>query len=435
MSSRILIVDDDAMIQGFLRLALENDGYVVSEARSAAEMRTLFQQGGIDLIILDLGLPDGDGLDLVAEIRTASSLPIIVASARQGASDRVAALERGADDYMTKPFDPKEMLLRLKNLLSRCQPAPGFPPLGEGAPMSSAEVKPPVPPTMKTSPVNPVPQSIHPVESYPAPQSVHPVESNPAPQPMSAEASLQAAAKKSAPSPVSKGPAKGNVDKSVVFAGLIAVIAFGGAGFYWFTNSMTSSTDSRIAALERQLTSQNSADNLASDGQPRRGALQPPSEPDVKIAQPSAEAAVFDREPLTRSVIAPSTPTRQAEPNPPQARPVPAAPAPLPASSTAWVKNSKCEPLPDLNWWRVKTHQQVVRYVNREHEGDWRPYLNNWRARIEKLQDISDRGSGIKTSSGEILQGETLENYIRDTSDRISIIQCLSREARLATRR
>ena len=423
MSRRILIVEDDAMIQGFLRLTLENDGYVVSSARTAAEMRVIFQQGGIDLIVLDLGLPDADGLDLVTEIRAASTLPIVVASARHAADDRVAALERGADDYMTKPFDPKEMLLRLKNLLSRCQAAPVPIPAGEGA-LHPAQLKPPVPPAMKTSPVSPAPHSEHPVESNVSSQP-EPVE---APAPVTAESSLQAAAKKSALPPISKAPARGNVDVSVILAGLIAVAAFGGAGFYWYTNSMTASTDSRIAELERLLQDQNSTNNSQPTAQPRRGALQPPSEPDVKIAQLSAAAV-----PQNSDQLAPR-PATSAQPTVSDSA-AQTGTSPLPANSTAWVKDSRCDPLPDVNWWRVKTHQQVVRFVNREHGGDWQPYLNNWRARIEKLQDISDRGSGIKTSSGEILQGETLADYIRDTDDRIAIIQCLSREARLATQR
>ncbi len=433
MSQKVLIVEDDTMIQGFLRLALEGEGYQVNVVRTANEMRVAFQQGGYDLILLDLGLPDADGLDVISEIRAASSVPIVVASARQGSSDRVAALERGADDYLTKPFDPAELLVRVKNLFSRCNahPVSAAPP--GGVPNMDAKVKPPIPPAMKTTPVSPVPASVHPVETKQEPHQT------------SVEASLQAAAKKSAPTPVSHAPAKGNVDISVLIAAFVAVIAFGGVGFYWFTTSMTTTNDNRIAALERQLSSQNPTDEAQVDGGARRGALQPPAEPEVPIAQSTAERSAdlpsSAQDQLSQSVTSSSSrnSVAPAEPieNAPVSNDVVAAPRlnEPKAKSTDWALNSVCPPLPDVKWWRVKTHMQIVLFVNREHDGDWQPYLNNWRARIEKLKDIMDRGSGIKTSSGEILQGESLANYIRDTANRIAIIQCLSREARIASER
>ncbi len=435
MSQCILIVEDDAMIQGFLRLTLENDGYVVNAAASAAEMRVNLQKGGIDLIILDLGLPDADGLDLVTEIRAVSPVPIIVASARQEASDRVAALERGADDYLTKPFDPTEMLLRVKNLLSRCAASPVPSPT---LPQETAQSG-PIPPKMKTAPVRPVPQIAPAAAATPpvAPGSAPVAAAAPPVTPATAESSLQAAAKKSAPQPISQAPARGNVDKSVILAGIVAVLAFGGGGFYWFTNSMSITITDRSAAPNQQLDNRDANATGRSQDAPRRGALQPPAELDVKIAQSPGDRTPAGRDAFTRSVTASPQPAQGQRPISPFTTPVPqtqqAEPAPLPADSTAWVKDSNCAPLPDVKWWRVKSHQQIVRYVNREHDGDWQPYLNNWRARVEKLQDISDRGSGIKTSSGEILQGESLADYIRDTAERISVIQCLARDARIAT--
>lgn len=435
MSSRILIVEDDAMIQGFIQLTLEHGGYTVGTARSAAEMREQFQQGGIDLIILDLGLPDADGMSLVSEIRATSSVPIIVASARDGASDRVDALERGADDYLTKPFDPTEMLLRIRNLLNRCAAAPVLPvaPTPQPSqpaqpapqPRQPAQPAPPVPPALHTAPVSPMPlpASVTPAAN-PVPPAAPPAST---PAPLSATESLQAAAKKSAPQPISQAPARASIDKSVIVAGILAVAAFGGAGIYWFTNY-------RPLGVERiQPAAQNQA---GSDTQPRRGALQPPSQPDVRIAQSSNSSSQPAPDNLTRSVTSLSDPAPdpdQSTRQPPPASATGVAPqASLAVSATAWVKNSKCAPLPDVKWWRVKTHLQIVRFVNSEHKGDWQPYLNNWRARLEKLKDISDRGSGIKTGTGEILQGESLAEYIRDTADRIAIIQCLSREARIA---
>ncbi|NQW00017.1 MAG: response regulator [Rhodospirillales bacterium] len=451
MSSRILIVEDDAMIQGFLRLTLENDGYQVSAAQNAAEMRVQFQNGGIDLVLLDLGLPDADGLDLVTEIRSASSLPIIVASARAGSSDRVATLERGANDYLTKPFDPMEMLLRLRNVLNPCAPAPAAHSTGPLQPERRAQPTQPerraqpaqpaqpaqsVQPPQPAHPAPPVPPALHtpPVSPLPLATPAAPVAS-PA-EPVSAEQSLQAAARKSAPQPISQAPAKASVDKSVIIAGILAVVAFGGAGLYWVTNYMPVTNDENRPARERQIAGQDGAGQTESGTLQRRGVLQPPSEPDVRIAQSSNGAPQGNRDNLTRSVT--SLPDQDLPPSATgQRAPVTQASVSAtdasPVDGTEWVKNSKCAPLPDVKWWRVKSHLQVVLFVNSEHGGDWQPYLNNWRARVEKLKDISDRGSGIKTSSGEILQNESLAEYIRDTADRISIIQCLAREARIAT--
>lgn len=489
MSSRILIVEDDAMIRGFLRLTLENDGYEVTAAHTAGEMREQFQAGGIDLIILDLGLPDADGMDLVTEIRSASPIPILVASARQGSVDRVEALKRGANDYLTKPFDPAELLVRLKNMLDMAKkgapvpeatpttgpaPAPAPPPFADrrapnkanptgdrraqpaaGQPTGDrrAGARGPVPPAANAEPVSPLPPS--PAATVP-PAQTPPGAAAPAPAPVSAEASLQAAAKKSAPQPIHPPPEKPSVDKSVIFAGVLAIAAFGGAGVYWYNTSDTpQEVAARLSAADPRASNQSVANTAApagstiptTPGDPRRGALQPPAEPDVRIARSNSTAPD-----LTRSVTSPPTPQPQSAGPAPTSSVPPQAGTQLPAQtsdpqtsalsngtlpplSTAWVSKSKCAPLPDVKWWRVKTHQQVVRFVNREHNGDWLPYVNNWRARIEKLKDISDRGSGIKTSSGVILQGESLAEYIRDTADRIAIIQCLAREARIATGR
>ncbi len=438
MNYKILIVEDDEMIQGFLRLTLENENYVVTAASSFAEMRTLFPQNPYDLIILDLGLPDGDGLDLVSEIRSVSTVPILVSSARQGASDRVAALERGADDYLTKPFDPAEMILRLRNLLARCTAGQAAAQPSAGATNTSARSggrrasdhagpTPPQPPQINSGPVRPV--------TEPA--------STPEPLPGAAagvvEPSLQAALKKSAPPPPPpQGKATGNIDKSVIIAGVLAILAFGGAGYYWYNQTMkmptwAGGTNETVAERQDRLAgSSGDQQNNEETGQPpRRGGLQPPPEPDVPIAR-SAQQGTTDG--LSRSATTgggtqdlnstnslPSTVSRRQRESELAA---------LPATPPAIVTDNRCDPLPDVKWWRVKTHQQIINFVDENHNGDWQPYLNNWRSRITKLQDIAERGSGIKTSTGEILQGESLAGYIRDTADRINIILCLSRESR-----
>ncbi|MGH9895528.1 MAG: response regulator, partial [bacterium] len=104
----ILIVEDEKEIRRFVRNALEGEGYRVFEAENMH--RGLIEAGTRkpDLVILDLGLPDGDGMDFIRDLRAWSSLPIIVLSARIEESDKVEALDRGADDYLSKPFGVAE---------------------------------------------------------------------------------------------------------------------------------------------------------------------------------------------------------------------------------------------------------------------------------------------------------------------------------------
>jgi len=119
MKQRLLIVEDDEMVQSLLAAYLRREGFLISLAGTGKEMLACADTEKIDMILLDLGLPDEDGLTLARQIRARSNLPIIVLTARLGKSDRLAALEVGADDYMTKPFDPEELILRIRNLLGR----------------------------------------------------------------------------------------------------------------------------------------------------------------------------------------------------------------------------------------------------------------------------------------------------------------------------
>jgi two-component system KDP operon response regulator KdpE len=114
-----LIVEDEPQIRRFVREALEAKGWQVHEA--ASRQRGLVEAGTRkpDLIVLDLGLPDGDGLDLIREVRGWSSVPIVVLSARADEADKIAALDAGADDYLTKPFGVGELLARVRANLRR----------------------------------------------------------------------------------------------------------------------------------------------------------------------------------------------------------------------------------------------------------------------------------------------------------------------------
>jgi two-component system KDP operon response regulator KdpE len=110
----ILLIEDEAPIRKFIRASLSNEGYRLLEAATAKEGLMLAQQQLPELVILDLGLPDQDGLQVIHNLREWSSVPILVLSARGQEQDKVAALDAGADDYLTKPFGIGELLARLR---------------------------------------------------------------------------------------------------------------------------------------------------------------------------------------------------------------------------------------------------------------------------------------------------------------------------------
>ena len=115
----IVVVEDEANIRRFVKLALESEGFQVFEADSVK--RGLIETGTRrpDLVVLDLGLPDGDGIDFIRDLRNWSEIPVLVLSARTTEIDKVAALDAGADDYLTKPFGAAELLARVRAHLRR----------------------------------------------------------------------------------------------------------------------------------------------------------------------------------------------------------------------------------------------------------------------------------------------------------------------------
>ncbi len=120
-SPRILLIEDDANIRRFVRLALEDEGWQVFEADTAKRGLIDAASRQPDAVVLDLGLPDADGKTVIAELRTWSQLPILVLSAREREEEKVAALDAGADDYLSKPFGVPELLARLRVMLRRRQ--------------------------------------------------------------------------------------------------------------------------------------------------------------------------------------------------------------------------------------------------------------------------------------------------------------------------
>ena len=115
----LLVVDDDERIRNLLRQYLINQGFIVSTASGSEEARNKIKLMRFDLIVLDIMMPGDDGLILTREIRDNSQTPIILLTAKSGTESKIEGLELGADDYLTKPFNPKELLLRILSVLKR----------------------------------------------------------------------------------------------------------------------------------------------------------------------------------------------------------------------------------------------------------------------------------------------------------------------------
>jgi DNA-binding response OmpR family regulator len=119
MTTTVVIVEDESKLRDLLRSYIEREGMVVLSTGSGAEAITFARTAHPDLVILDLGLPDLLGEDVASELRTFTDVPILVLTAKAAESDRIRCLELGADDYMTKPFSPRELVLRAQAILRR----------------------------------------------------------------------------------------------------------------------------------------------------------------------------------------------------------------------------------------------------------------------------------------------------------------------------
>ena len=120
----LLIVDDDRDIRTLLADHLRDAGYRVTTAADGVEMRKVLEKGPVDLITLDLNMPREDGLTLCRDLRARSQTPVIMLTARGEPIDRIIGLEMGADDYLAKPFEPRELLARIRSVLRRAQSLP-----------------------------------------------------------------------------------------------------------------------------------------------------------------------------------------------------------------------------------------------------------------------------------------------------------------------
>ncbi|NND44209.1 MAG: response regulator transcription factor [Xanthomonadales bacterium] len=133
--AHLVLAEDDEFVQKLLAAYLEQAGFRISLAGTGRELLSTLDAGAVDVVLLDLGLPDEDGLVLMRQIRLRSTVPVIVLTARQEREDRISALELGVDDYLTKPCDPEELVLRVQNLLKRSSAEQ------TGTPTRGAEIK------------------------------------------------------------------------------------------------------------------------------------------------------------------------------------------------------------------------------------------------------------------------------------------------------
>ena len=127
MSSRALVIEDDEAIGALVRTYLERDGFEVAWARTATAGLEEIERNPPEIVLLDIGLPDGDGFDVCRRVRRTSRVPILFLTARDEEVDRIVGLELGADDYVSKPFSPRELVARVHAILRRVQPEPETP--------------------------------------------------------------------------------------------------------------------------------------------------------------------------------------------------------------------------------------------------------------------------------------------------------------------
>jgi len=123
VGTRILAVEDDERIRSAVKLALEDEGWTVDEAESGEQAIEMFQRSNPDVVLIDIMLPGIDGFELCRTLRRTSDVPVVMVTARNDTHDIVAGLEAGADDYLTKPFAPKELSARIRALLRRIRPS------------------------------------------------------------------------------------------------------------------------------------------------------------------------------------------------------------------------------------------------------------------------------------------------------------------------
>lgn len=379
----VLIVEDDPIIQALVHQALGGSGYDTLTAGSGRAMFDVLEQDKdrVDLILLDLGLPDGDALPHIVKVRELTSVPVIVVTGRERIDDRLMALGLGADDYMTKPIDVRELVLRVGNIISRRGDGPA--PTGAPIVVDGNRIK-------------------NPPKSQPA-----------------------------------EKPKKSSSSSSALVGVLVLIgIAIGGAGAFWLTlDEPLTEPNAPVAAFDQPTAAPTAPEQPAQ--QPQTVEPQPPA-PAPQSAPSVAETVVVTEQTNTggsRSVIT--------------AQPEIASPAAQPDTATGsqdvlntqtraralgyqWVLDSACARIPQVDWWRYKTHADMAEFVVRRHEGAWEPFIDDLIRRLAKMYDIAERGSAALTPGGDRMEGEVLEQYIQDSVNRLEVARCLAEEAKQA---
>jgi len=358
MKNHILIIDDDEMIRTDMAQYLKNEGYKVSAAGTGQKGLSVLGKEEIDLVLLDLNLPDGDGLSIEQQVREEFSVPIIIVTARTGQDDKLMALSLGANEYLTKPVDAKELLLRVRNLLS----------LADNG-------------TEATSPV----------------QKADAVAIKKA-------LSLQVRDFLDRTRTDHKATdSTGRRSYGTLFRvlAIIVVVTAGGGGAFWFFGTM-----SELPPVAPEQT--------------RSAPDKPSSRAPVDKAIERSEASEPAQKTLEKKRATVSVDIPEEQPPKPAAE----------ETGYEWALKSKCDPIPDIEWWKNKTHVSIAAYVDRKHGGEWKAYMNQWYRRLLKLQEIHGRNSGVKSSTGVVLKGNELKAYIKKMRTRLSVIRCLAQEAR-----
>lgn len=394
MPHKILIVDDDELIQQLVALQLQSEGYQTTAVLTGGAMFAALAAQQFDLIVLDLGLPDGDGLTIAQHLRTKSTIPIIVVTARQGSDDRVMALGIGVNDYVVKPFDPRELSLRISNILKPIGPvyADGTVP---GMPPHAAPVIPPVYPAV------PGQYQPQPVGYTPVPPQVPPQVS---PLPGGERRGSRDERRDRRENPEARAK---HVKRRIkyILLGTMAV-------------ALSVLITTFLVSPDSPLSNQQAQPTQGTDDEPVPLSLaNPPQSQDeekvvtVTLESPNSsgpEPALTDSDTSSRVVPGIST------------------------VDDSWIKRVICEDFPEVDWWQIKSHSGVVRYVRRKHGGNFGQYYDSWSERLTKMQEILNRDSGAITRTQVVLRGEDLKNYILRLEKRLEIINCLSQAAVIA---
>lgn len=344
MSNHILIIDGDEAVREDLSRHLKTQGYQVSTSGTGEGGLEIVERETVDLVILDLNLPDGDGLSIEQKVREDHAVPIIIATARSDQEDKLMALSLGATEYLTKPVDEKELLLRVRNII-------GLVHHGDGAATPS--------PRQEADE-----QAIKKSISLRVKDFLEHARTGPA-----------------------NAPERGrrSVVVGIAVTLLVLVVLIGGGAYWFFTGG---------------------------------------TEFDYAQPLPTAESPAPAQKPPQKTL--------------PEEKPVAAVEIPAEQRARPEVKNgngyewalaTKCGPLPDVEWWLNKTHIGIAAYVDQKHGGDWATYMDQWYQRVLKLQDIFIRGSGARTSSGVLLKGPALRDYLAAMTIRLNVIRCLAKEA------